>query len=326
MEYVFFVLGFFVLIFGAEWLIEGASVLAKRVGVSDLIVGLTVVAFGTSLPELIVNLFANTGTGELAIGNVVGSNIANILLILGVASIIHPLTVHRTTVWREILFNVMAAGMLVVLVSERLLSAGGFNGLDRIDGIILMSYFVMFLYYTFGKTTFGKAKEQATTKDKVQHKTDNFNVGTVFLKMALGMAGLYFGGKWIVDGATSIAEIFGASEAFVGLTIVAIGTSLPELAASVVAVRNKKVDIAVGNAVGSNLFNIFWVLGLSAFIKPLPFSDSLFQDVIIMLLVAIALFLVMIFGRTRHQINKAEGIVFVSLYGVYLVYSVLKGF
>ena len=319
MEYIFFVLGFFILIFGAEWLIEGASVLAKRIGISDLIVGLTVVAFGTSLPELIVNLFANTGTGGLAIGNVVGSNIANILLILGVASIIHPLTVHRTTVWREILFNIFAAAMLAVLVSERLLSAGGFNGLDRIDGIILMSYFVMFLYYTFGKTSLGNTKEKASEKNKTQDETENFNIGTLFLKMAGGMAGLYFGGKWIVDGAISIAEVFGASEAFIGLTIVAIGTSLPELAASIIAVKNKKVDIAVGNAVGSNLFNIFWVLGLSAYIKPLPFSDSLFQDVIIMLAVAVALFLVMILGKTKHQINKTEGIIFVSLYALYLL-------
>lgn len=326
MEYILFVVGFIVLIYGAEWLIEGASILAKRIGVSDLIVGLTVVAFGTSLPELIVNLFANTGTGELAIGNVIGSNIANILLILGVAAIIHPLSVHRTTVWREILFNVMAAAMLVILVSERLLVAGGFNGLDRIDGIILMSYFIIFLYYTFGKTTFGKAKEQASVKDKVHNKTENFNVATVFMKMAGGIAGLYFGGKWIVDGAIALAEVFGASEAFIGLTIIAIGTSLPELAASVIAVRNKNVDIAVGNAVGSNLFNIFWVLGLSAFVRPLPFDNSLFQDVMIMLGVAIVLFLSMAFGKNRHHISRFEGRIFVGLYVAYLVFSTLKGF
>jgi len=285
--YLLFIIGFILLIKGADLLIEGSSVLAKHFGISDLIVGLTVVAFGTSLPELIVNLFAGATEGDLAIGNIIGSNIANILLILGVSSLIKPL----------------------------------FRGLDRIDGVILMSYFAIFLYYTFGKTTFTKAKEQAENK----HSKTELNIPKITGQILLGGIGLFFGGKWIVDGAVEIATLFGASSALIGLTIVAIGTSLPELAASVIAVRKGSVDIAVGNAVGSNLFNIFWVLGLSATINPLKFSDSLAIDAYILVAITIALFLSMIIGKTKHEIGKNEGIIFLIGYVSYLGFAISNG-
>lgn len=319
MVYFLFIIGFIFLIKGADLLIEGSTNLAKKFGVSDLIIGLTVVAFGTSLPELIVNLFAGSESGDLAIGNIVGSNIANILLILGIASIIKPLTVHKNTVYREIVFNIGAAAALTVLVSERLLTQGGFNGLDRIDGIILISYFAIFLYYTFGKSNFADKKQRKKAKEL------NIDMPKSIFNIALGGLGLFWGGKWIVSGAVELAGVFGASDALVGLTIVAIGTSLPELAASVIAVRKNNVDIAVGNAVGSNLFNIFWVLGLSAFVNPLPFSDSIAIDVYIMFLISIGLFLTMVLGKNKHEIAKNEGIVFLSLYGAYLVYAVSQG-
>lgn len=321
LTYVLFFLGFGALIYGAEWLIEGASTLAKKFGVSELIIGLTVVAFGTSLPELIVNLFAGAESGELAIGNVLGSNIANILLILGTAAILHPLTVHRTTVFREIVFNVMAAVILGVLVSERFLSEGGFKGLDHIDGFVLVSYFIIFLYYTFGRTTFTQAAEQAEP-----HKARHPNVlPNTFAKIALGMVMLFLGGRWIVDGAIEIAGVLGVSDALIGLTVVAIGTSLPELAATVIAVRKKNVDIAVGNAVGSNLFNVFWVLGLGSLIRPLEFSDALIADVVVAVGVATLLFIFMNIGRVRHQIGRNEGIIFVALYVAYIGFSIIRG-
>ena len=316
-----FIVGFVVLIRGAEWLIEGSTVLAKQFGISDLIIGLTVIAFGTSLPELIVNLFASAESSELAIGNIVGSNIANILLILGVAAIIHPLTVHRTTVYREIIFNIGAAGILGVLVAERFLSAGGFKGLDQVDGIILVTYFAIFMYYTFGKVS---TKSQSAA-EKRKAKKDTINVGTVFLQIAGGIVGLWLGGAWIVDGAVEIATYFGVSEALVGLTIVAIGTSLPELAASVVAVKKGNVDIAVGNAVGSNLFNIFWVLGLGSIVRPIGFSDELVVDIAINGAVALLLFGTMTIGRYRHQISRSEGKVFIAAYIAYLVFAVIRG-
>ena len=316
-----FLLGFGVLIRGAEWLIDGASVLAKQFGISDLIIGLTVIAFGTSLPELIVNLFASAESSELAIGNVIGSNIANILLILGIVAMIKPLTVHRTTVYREIIFNIAAAGILAVLVAERFLSEGGFKGLDQIDGIVLVSYFAIFMYYTFGKVS----THEQSSRDKAKAKKDTINAGTVFLKIAAGIAGLWLGGEWIVNGAVEIAMFFNISEALVGLTIVAIGTSLPELAASVVAVRKGNVDIAVGNAVGSNLFNIFWVLGLGAIVRPIGFSDELIIDIVINSAVAIILFGSMTIGKYRHQISRSEGRFFVLLYVAYLVFAVFRG-
>jgi len=326
MVYLLFIVGFFLLIKGAEWLVDGASMLARKIGISELVVGLTVVAFGTSLPELVVNLFAGGQSGALAIGNVLGSNIANTLLILGVAAIIHPLSIRRTTVYREIVFNVLAAGMLGVLVSEKLMSAGGFNGLDRIDGVVLISYFLIFIYYTFGRKFFfhaeGDAEEEVIEFDHQHHK---FNLRSSLFKIGVGSAGLYLGGRWIVEGAIELAMMIGVSDALIGLTIVAVGTSLPELAATVIAVRKARVDIAVGNIVGSNLFNIFWVLGLSAIFNPLDFSDELFADVLINLLVALFLFGTMIYGKYRHQISKSEGYTFVALYVAYLAFAIIQG-
>lgn len=323
MVYVLFVLGFFALIKGADLLVDGASVLAKKIGVSPLVIGLTVVAFGTSLPELIVNLFAsNDGANDIIIGNIVGSNISNTMLILGVSALIHPLTIHRTTVYREILFNIMASGVLALLVADAWLGEGtGFTGLDRIDGSILMVFFVLFLYYTFGRsqTSLHSAADDATHHEKI-------DVPSVFLRIAGGAIGLMLGGRWIVEGATEIATAFGATETLIGLTVVALGTSLPELATSVVAVRKGQIDVAVGNAVGSNLFNILWALGLTAFVKPVTFSDNQMTDVLILAGVATILFLTVTLGKVRHQINKPEGILFVSLYASYFIFSVLRGF
>lgn len=320
MEYILFFVGFVALIRGAEWLIEGSSKLAHQIGISDLIVGLTVVAFGTSLPELIVNLFASAESSELALANILGSNIANTLLILGVAASMKPLLVHRMTVYREIVYNVGAAAILAVLVAERFLAEGGFSGLDHIDGLILMSYFAIFIYYTFGKIYLTEEGKHYKNEPK-----ETLNIGSVMLKITAGAAGLWLGGQWIVNGAVSIASLFGVSDALIGLTIVAIGTSLPELAASVVAVRKGSVDIAVGNVVGSNLFNIFWVLGLGAFIRPIGFQDSLIVDVLINFAVAVILFGTMVFGKYRHQISRTEGHMFLMLYAIYMIFVIVRG-
>ncbi len=319
--FILFFVGFATLIRGAEWLVEGSSILAKHLGISDLIIGLTVVAFGTSLPELIVNLYASAESSELAIGNIIGSNIANILLILGVAAIIKPLAIRRTTVYREVIFNIGAAAILGVLVSERFLSEGGFKGLDHIDGIILVSYFIIFMYYTFGRVY----TRQQTLKEQRETKPQSVNFALVFIKIVAGSIGLWIGGQWIVDGAISFASHVGVSDSLIGLTIVALGTSLPELVASIVAVRKNSVDIAVGNVMGSNLFNIFWVLGLGAIIRPIGFDDKLVVDIAINLVIAVLLFLSMIVGRYRHQISKQEGKIFVILYVSYITFTILRG-
>lgn len=308
---------------GADVLIDGASTLAKRIGISDLIVGLTVVAFGTSLPELIVNVFASSeGASDIAIGNVVGSNIANILLILGIVALIKPLPVRRLTVWREILFSVLAAFVLAVLVSDHFIDTSFFNGLNQIDGFVLITYFGLFLFYTFGNRSHLNSAD--IPKRKKGDAPAHIEVARTLTLIIMGIVGLALGGKWIVDGASAIAAGFGISDAIISLTVVAIGTSAPELAASIAAVKKDNVDVAVGNAVGSNLFNTFWVLGLSAFINPMRISDALYVDIMIAVAVACILFLSMLWGKTRHSLERREGVIFVSLYIAYIGFLISR--
>ena len=324
MDYILFIVGFFILLLGAHLLVDNASALAKILGISPLIVGLTVVAFGTSLPELIVNLFANNeGNSDLAISNILGTNIANILLLIGIAAFIYPLKVHARVVWREILFVVFASVMLAALLADKLLADGttsGFVGLSRVDGFVLLSYFVVFLYYSFGSA---RVSSKQAKKEQAEIKTAS--LATVFIKITIGIAGLYIGGRWLVSGASEIASLFGVSDSLIGLTIVAIGTSGPELFASIIAAMKKNVDIAIGTAVGSNLFNIFFVLGTSAVIRPLSFNPDLRIDLGIMVGSAFLLFGAMLFGRVKHQIGKMEGVLFIALYTIYIVFVVLRG-
>lgn len=316
LELILLVLGFVMLIKGADALIDGASVLAKRLGVSELFIGLTIVAFGTSLPELIVNLFANNDeTAQLAIGSIVGSNSANILLVLGIAALIRPMSIYRVTVWREVLFAAMAGGVLALLIADEFIGRSEFIGLDTIDGLILLSYFALFIYYTFGKARINPEQVEAEVKAH-----GNVSLGKTVLLILVGAVGLGLGGNIIVESATSIASYFNVDSGFVGLTIVALGTTSPELAASLIAVRNRKSDIAVGNIVGSNLFNTFWVLGLSAFIRPLAFDTARYVDVGIAGLAGVLLFVMMAFGPGKHKIGKPTGVMFLTLYAGYLIY------
>lgn len=321
LEIILLVIGFFLLIRGAEWLIEGASGFAKRLGVNELLVGLTIVAFGTSLPELIVNLFATGESTDLAIGNVLGSNIANILLVLGVAAIIHPLTVHRLTVYREVVFNIMASIVLFILAADHFFVDGDlFEGLTRTDGIVLISYFVVFLYYAFGKHVFSSEDAEPIELDVETVK----HVPIMAVKVVVGALALFLGGRWIVDGALHIADVLNIAEEVVGITVVALGTSLPELAASITAVRKGKVDLAVGNAVGSNLFNILWVLGLSAIIRPLAFDTTELVDALVVVLVALVLFWTVAVGKYKHQISRLEGYFFLALYVAYIIFVAVR--
>ncbi len=325
MVYLLFVIGFFVLVFGAEWLIDGSSKLAKKLGISQLIIGLTIVAFGTSLPEFIVSMFAiSEGADALAISNILGSNVANTLLVLGIVALIAPLTIRRAVVWRDVIFGVFAAVMLGVLVVDKLLGdSAGFVGLSRVDGLILISYFVIFLYYTFRRTVTSKKPRRTAEEEATISK---IKVPSTLLKIAIGSAGLFLGGKWIVEGAITIASDLGVSNGLIGLTVVAIGTSLPELAASISAVRRKKVDIAIGNVVGSNLFNILWVLGFTASISPLTFEPQQIFDTGVVIAVSMILFAVLIFGRHKHLISRTSGAIFLSLYVIYLLFVVARSF
>ncbi len=317
LTYVLFVIGFYLLIKGADVLVSGASSVAKRFNISNLVIGLTIVAFGTSAPELIVNLIAAfKGSSDLAISNVIGSNIANIFLILGVAAVICPLKVKSNTVWKEIPLVLLSVLLLSFMVNDALVDGMSFNVLSRVEGISLLAFFIIFMYYSFGI-----AKNTDDAKGEKVLLMSNARAGVYII---MGMLGLALGGQWIVDGAILIARNFGLTESLIGLTVVAIGTSLPELATSIVAARKKHADIAVGNVVGSNLFNVFWILGLSATINPLNFNAELAnQDLMMAVLAAFLLFVFMFIGH-KHILQRAQGYLFVLIYVSYITYLVVN--
>jgi cation:H+ antiporter len=323
---LFLVAGLFIVVKGADWLVEGASSLARRIGVSELAIGLTVVAFGTSMPELSVNLLsALNGSTDIAIGNIVGSNIANILLILGIAAIISPMTVQTSTVWKEIPFSLLAAVLVLIMANDHIIDGLSFAELTRSDGLSLIAFFLIFLWYTFGMS-----RVDDGTAD--ESKKWSLPMATVMILGGLGL--LIVGGKFTVDGATGIATVLGVSQSLIGLTVVAVGTSIPELATSVVAAMKKKADIAVGNVVGSNIFNIFWILGISAVIRPLPFRPEMSIDLLVAIFATVLLFFSSHTGYRRilfwkqkegHIINRVDGWCMLASYVLYTGYLVWRG-
>ena len=314
LTYILFVVGFVLLISGANLLVEGSASIAKKLNISSIVIGLTIVAFGTSAPELIVNIFASVqGNTEIAIGNILGSNIVNILLILGISAIIYPLATKENTVWKEIPLSLLAAILVGVMVNDLLIDGGTFSGLTRIDGIVFIAFFIIFLYYTFGISKVSGENTDLEIKDMSYMKSSLYIVG--------GLLGLVIGGKWIVDGAIKIAEGFNVSQSLIGLTVVAIGTSLPELATSAVAAYKKQSDIAIGNVVGSNIFNIFWILGLSAVINPLPFSKDSIIDIIMTIVASLILFLIMFIGK-KHTVERWQGVIMILIYIGYVAYLI----
>ncbi|MDO9509964.1 MAG: calcium/sodium antiporter [Candidatus Magasanikbacteria bacterium] len=305
-----------ILIFGGDLLVKGASSLAKRWGIPALVIGLTVVAFGTSMPELVVNVFsALKGATGIAVGNIVGSNISNIFLILGISAIIFPLTVKDSTAWKEIPFAILAGIVLLFMGNDILFDGFNSNILSRTDGLVLLSVFAIFLYYV---VNLAKTNKTAPEKIEVLSWTRSF------LYLFSGTALLFFGGQLLVDNAVILARIAGMSEMLIGLTIIAIGTSMPELITSAVAAYHNHADIAVGNIIGSNIFNIFWVLGLTSVIKPLPFGGGINFDITVQIIATLLLFLCLLIG-TKKKIDRWQGIVFVLLYISYITYLIFRG-
>ena len=317
LTYLLFALGFVLLIKGADWLVDGASAIARRFNVSDLVIGLTVVAFGSSTPELFVNIIASArGNTDIAIGNVLGSNIANIFLILGVSSVIYPLAVTKGTVWKEIPFSLLAAIVLLSMANDQILDRADASVLTRIDGLIFLCFFVIFIYYTFSIAERVEGMEAHVPARQ-------YGWLRSLLGIIAGLAGLTIGGKWIVDGAIVLATKLGMSESVIGLTIVAVGTSLPELATSAVAAYKKNPEIAVGNVVGSNIFNIFFVLGISAIIRPLPFQTKNNVDIAVVIFTSLMLFFFMFTGEKR-SLDRWEGIVCLILYFGYVAFLIFN--
>jgi len=312
-----FVVGFVLLIKGADLLVDGAGGLARRFGISEIVIGLTIVAFGTSMPELVVNILASINDNtEIAVGNIIGSNVANVLLILGIAAVIYPLSVKRNTTYKEIPFAFLAALIILFLGGDELINNAPVSILSRGDGLTLLGFFCIFLYYIFSI-----AKDDAPV-----HKNDESLLPQrkIWLFILLGIVGLVSGGKFIVDGAVAIATASGVSQSLIGLTVVAIGTSLPELATSAVAAYKKNTDIAIGNVVGSNIFNSFWILGISSCIRPLPLLNRNNGDLMLNVLVSALLFLFLFIGK-KHMLERWQGVAFILMYTSYLIYLIHLG-
>ncbi|MBU2103422.1 calcium/sodium antiporter [Patescibacteria group bacterium] len=316
LSFALLAVGLVILILGAEWLVKGASSIARRYGIPPLVIGLTVVAFGTSMPELSVNIYAAlSGATGLAVGNVVGSNIANILLVLGASAIICSLSVKLSTVRWEIPLALLASVLVLVFGSDVLLDGGAANVITRTDGIALLGLFAVFMFYIV-------ALFRSDASPLEEEDESPLPPLRAFLYAIVGLVALTSGGRLLVDQAVSLATGIGLSEAVIGLTVVAIGTSLPELATSVVAAWRKQVDIAVGNVIGSNIFNIFLVLGVSSVITPLPVREGFVVDALVMFVATAFLFVSLFLGKRGH-IGRWQGIVFILLYIVYIAYLLL---
>ncbi len=307
--------GLALILSGANFLTDGASALAKRFNISPLVIGLTIVAFGTSAPELTVSIVsAMQGSAELAIGNVVGSNIFNILMIVGITSIVAPITVTKGTLSKEIPLAILSCIVLLICANDQFLQTGPENVINRADGLLMLCFFAIFLGYTFA-IAHNQSESESEIKSLPLWRCVVYIIG--------GLAALIFGGQLFVDGSSAIARSLGVSESIIGLTLVAMGTSLPELATSVVAALKKNPEIAIGNVIGSNLFNVFLVLGASATISPLPLGGITNFDLFYLLGASVLMFLAGLYYKVR-TISRPEGVIMVAAYVFYTGYLIYQ--
>jgi len=308
----------YIVVKGADFFVKGAGSVSAKFGISTFVIGLTVVAIGTSAPEMFVNIIAaNSGATALSIGNILGSNIANILLALGIAALFAPLTIRSQTVWKEFPYSLLAGIMVFILGGDLLINGMGQNIITRTDGLALLAFFSIFLVYTFGLS-------KVSDDNETEEEMELYSWIRSIIYIISGLVGLVLGGKLVVEGATALANIAGMSQNLIGLTVVAIGTSLPEIVTSVVAVRKGFVDMVVGGIVGSNIFNIFLVLGITATVAPLPLSNDNIFDALFLMFVSVILFFAMFVGK-KHTLERWQGGVFVLMYVAYIVFAVIRG-
>lgn len=319
LEYFLFIIGFIFLVKGADLLVDGSAALAKKFGVSSLIIGLTIVAFGTSAPELIVNIIAALkGASDIALGNIIGSNVVNILIGLGLAGIIAQIRVKHTLTWREIPFAILSCLVLLVLSNKYLILGKPLFTLQKVDGIILLLFFSIFLYYLYYSTKLERNQDSNSSDIKT---LSNLKMTTYII---LGFAGLFYGGELVVKNAVQIAQALGVSDFLISATIIAVGTSLPELVTSIVAMFKKDADLAVGTIVGSNIFNVFFILGITALISPINVPQFINFDLIMLLITTVLLFTFMFIGQ-KHRLERWQGICFVLMYIFYIYVIVMRG-
>ena len=312
---ILLIAGFYLLIKGADFLVKGSSSLAKRLNVREIVIGLTLVAFGTSMPETFVNIISSIGNrNEIVFGNIIGSNIFNILIILGISGLVRPLLVNRNTLFREIPFSLFAAVLLFFLVNDAALFGFGENKLSSLDGLVFMVFFAVFLLYV-----------ARISKEKTRHKLDVqiYPATRTWAYILIGFFALFVGAKLTVDSSVELARFFGVSEKLIALTIIAGGTSLPELAASSVAAFKKEYDLAIGNIIGSNIFNILFILGISAFIRPAAYNLAFNMDILVLALSSIFLFLA-VYLHPDKKLGRLQSCLFLVLYAVYILYLLYR--
>jgi len=310
LKLVILIVGFVLLIKGADYFVEGSSSVASRFHIPSLIIGLTIVAMGTSLPECAVSITASLANNNaLAVANVVGSNIFNLMVVCGASALFVPIAVSKETLKGEFPFSILCAIMLAIL---------GYIGMavNRFDGIIFLIFFVGYLLYMVISAT-----KAINTYEDSGEEIKLIPIWQSVLYIVGGMIAIKYGGDFVVDGASSIALALGMSQNLVGLTIVALGTSLPELVTSMVAAKKGEVDMALGNVIGSNIFNILFVLGIASSISPVAFIIENLIDIIILIVLSV---IVLYFGYTKHKIDKKEGVIMLLLYTVYLIYIIMR--
>ena len=314
-QFAILIAGLLLILFGANYLVDGSSSIAKRFGLSEFVIGLTIVGIGTSTPEMVVSfLSAIQGKADMAIGNVVGSNIFNTLLILGASAVVFPLTISRNAIRKDLPLNIGVTILLILLgLNFTLFGIGGSDTISRIDGIILLMIFVWYLWSSF--------KNDSADVDDEQEGIKTYSPFISALLILAGLAALIFGGRLFVNAATEIAKGFGMSEKFIAITIMAAGTSMPELATSVVAAFKKKGQLALGNVIGSNISNILLILGGSALINPLSFSGMNAVDMGVLLGCTIFLLLFAVTFK-KKQIDRIEGIILLLGMAVYMWYLI----
>ncbi len=317
LSFIFLILGFILLVKGADFFVEGSSTIAKYLKIPSIIIGLTIVAMGTSAPEAAVSIIAGiNGSNDIAISNVLGSNIFNLLVVVGISAIIKPITIQNQIIKKEYPFMLMATIVLIVMSFDIVIGNSATNAITRSEAIVLLIFMCVFIYSLISSALQSRKENSSEDSEKPKH-----SIPISILFTLGGLAGIIIGGQFVVDSAEKIALAFGMSETLVGLTIVAVGTSLPELVTSIVAAKKGESDIAVGNVVGSNIFNILFVLAASAVITPMGVNALCLTDMLI--LIAASLF-AYVFCITKNKVNRAEGIILTTAYVIYLAYAIIR--
>lgn len=317
--FILLILGLVLILVGADALVNGASDVARKYGISEFVVGLTIVGIGTSAPELVVSaLSAIQGSSDLAIGNVVGSNISNVFLILGITTLITPVILTKTNLKYDLPIALGVSVLLFFLAYDTLFFGGEKNIISRWDGLILIVGFAIFMIYSFATASDDQFSESEQDENKERVK-----MGKAIIQIILGLAGLIIGGRLFVNSGSSIAKSLGVSDAFIGITVMAVGTSLPELAASINAALKKKSQMALGNVIGSNIFNILLILGVSSVIRPLTLGDITFVDMAMMISTTVLIILGAL-AICRKEIKRWQGLIFVLIYIAYVIYLAIN--